>query len=139
MVEFMAPDCENSCHRYETESRSCPAGYTGTTTWEGSQTFTMRKYANPVPARSDEEFGTSAWSWRQASSSCTLIVNTGYSSDDDDDDDGGWSGGRNNNNNNNGNSNSGNSGRGHPGIDSTPQQDRDRDRETGGYRNQPER
>ena len=81
----------DDCHgefpyiRKRTESRSCPTGQTGSESWEMSQTFTMRKYAQPVPARADEELNTSAWSERRLSSSCRVIQTTTTGSDDDDD------------------------------------------------------
>ena len=81
----------DTCHgefpyiRKKEETRSCPVGQTGEESWEMSQTFTMRKYANPVPARADEELNTSAWSERLLSSSCRAVVPTYTGSDDDDD------------------------------------------------------
>ena len=99
MVEVMAPDCENSCHRNETrsererETRSCPAGYTGSETWMRTRTFTWRDYADPVPHVADHRVADSesAWgAWTRTGSTCARIT---INSDDDDDNNGGNTGG----------------------------------------------
>ena len=103
-------------------------------TSEYPETNTWRDYADPVPHVADHRVADSesAWgAWTRTGSTCARITNTGNTGSDDDDDNTPF---HTPTNNNNGGNTAGNNGGGHPGIDSTPKQDADRDEETGGWR-----